>query len=150
MVERRLVVSQLLIRRILEHCLDEKPNEACGILSGRGERVMTAWATQNARQSPTAYEVEVSHQERALVGIRRRKEELLAIYHSHPTAPAYPSGNDIRMAVHWPEALRVIVSLSGNRSVAKAFRIVGNAVEEIPIVTTATPYGDWQDLRQRC
>jgi hypothetical protein len=33
--------------------------------------------------------------------------------------------------------------------VVKAFRIVRNAVEEVPIITTATPDGDWQDLRQR-
>jgi proteasome lid subunit RPN8/RPN11 len=147
MGERQLVISQRLLRHVVEHCLEEKPYEACGILTGRGDRVLTAWGTGNVRRSTTAFEVEVAHQERALAGARQRGESLQAIYHSHPTATAYPSGSDVRLAVHWPEALRVILSLAG-RVTQRAFLIAGSDVTEVPILVVDDAPGEWTDLRQ--
>lgn len=147
MEERQLWISQRLLRHVVEHCLEEKPFEACGILTGRGNRILTAWATENARRSTTAFEVESSHQEQALDGARRRGESLLAIYHSHPTAAAYPSTSDIRMGVHWTEAARVILSLAGKVN-QRAFLIRGNAVREIAFQVDDDARGEWIDLRQ--
>ncbi|HLO02413.1 MAG TPA: M67 family metallopeptidase [Symbiobacteriaceae bacterium] len=147
MEERQLLISQRLLRYVVEHCLEEKPYEACGILTGRGNRILTAWATENARRSTTAFEVEPSHQVQALNGARKRGESLLAIYHSHPTAVAYPSTSDIRMGIHWPEAARVILSLSG-RVTQRAFYIRGNAVREIAFEVDEDVRGEWLDLRQ--
>jgi proteasome lid subunit RPN8/RPN11 len=146
MEERQLLISQRLLRHMVEHCLEEKPYEACGILTGRGDRVLTAWATTNARRSQTAFEVEPSHQELALDGGRRRGETLLAIYHSHPTAAAYPSTSDIRMGVHWPEAARVIISLAG-RVNPRAFLIRGTEVKELSLQVVDDRRGEWIDLR---
>lgn len=147
MEERQLWISQRLLRHVVEHCLEEKPYEACGILTGRGDRILTAWATENARRSTTAFEVESSHQGQALDGARKRGESLLAIYHSHPTALAYPSTSDIRMGIHWPEAARVILSLAG-KVYQRAFFIRGNTVREIPLQVDDDARGEWIDLRQ--
>lgn len=147
MEERQLWISQRLLRHVVEHCLEEKPYEACGIMTGKGNRILTAWATENVRRSATAFEVESSHQEQALEGARRRGESLLAIYHSHPTATAYPSTSDIRMGVHWPEAARVILSLTG-RVNQRAFFIRGNTVEEVALQVDDDARGEWIDLRQ--
>lgn len=147
MGERQLLISQRLLRHVIEHCLEEKPYEACGILTGKGELVLTAWGAENARRSPTAFEVEMDHQSLALTGAAGRGESLLAIYHSHPTATAYPSGSDIRLAVHWPEALRVIISLAGRVS-HRAFLIQEGAVTEVPIRVVDDPVGEWRDLRR--
>lgn len=147
MEERQLWISQRLLRHVVEHCLEEKPFEACGILTGRGGRILTAWATENARHSTTAFEVESSHQEQALDGARKKGESLLAIYHSHPTAVAYPSTSDIRMGIHWPEAARVILSLAG-RVNQRAFLIRGSTVQEIPFQVDDDMRGEWIDLRE--
>lgn len=132
----------------MEHCLEEKPLEACGILTGKGELVLRAYATENARQSPVFYEVDPVHQATVLREMEERGEELLAIYHSHPTTPAEPSGNDIRMAVHWPDVLRVIVSLAGP-TVVRAFLIQKGKVREVPVQTVPDGGGVWEDLRAR-
>jgi len=148
MNQRRLTISNQLLRHILEHCLEEKPLEACGILTGKEDVVLHAYATENARQSPVFYEVEPVHQATVLQEMEERGEKLLAIYHSHPTTAAEPSGNDIRLAVHWPEALRVIVSLAG-AAVVRAFLIQSGKVQEVPIRTVPDGGGVWEDLRAR-
>lgn len=146
MAVRRLVVPQPLLQRILEHCLEEKPFEACGILTGRGDRVTHAYATENLRRSPVFYEVDPAQQRQVLEETAARGEDLVGIYHSHPTTAAEPSVNDIRLAVHWPEAVRVIISLAGPTSI-RAFLIRRGDVETVAIVTPGEASGHWHDLR---
>lgn len=147
MVERHLTISQQLLRSILEHCLEERPNEACGILTGREGRVLNAYATDNARRSPVYFEVDAEQQEQVISQMAMRGEQLVGIYHSHPTATAEPSHNDIRFAVHWPEAFRVIISLAAPTKV-RAFLIKAGSAHEVPVDTPADLIGQWNDLRQ--
>lgn len=148
MPERRLLIGQHLLQMIMEHCLDEKPYEACGILTGRNGQVLHAYATDNAKQSPVYYEVDPDQQERVLREMERRGERLIGIYHSHPTAPAFPSANDIRQAVHYPEAIRLIVSLNGPTSVG-AFLIRHGKVSPVALCSPREAVGAWHDLRER-
>ena len=145
--EESLVISQYLLQKIREHCLEEKPMEACGILTGKDGRVLHAYATASARPSPIYYEVLPEHQERVLRETADRGESLIAIYHSHPTAPAIPSATDIRLAVHYPEALRVIVSLVRGTDV-RAFRIRDGRSRPVDIVALQSPDGAWHNLRE--
>lgn len=147
MTERRLIIGQHLLQRILEHCLEEKPYEACGVLTGRAGKVFHAYATDNAKRSPLFYEVEAGQQERILREMEQRGEELVAIYHSHPTAPALPSLNDVNQAVHYPEAFRVIISLAGPTDV-RAFLIQEGKVRDVIIAIFAHGAGEFHDLRQ--
>jgi len=141
-----LIIGQTLLRQIIEHCLEEKPFEACGVLTGRQGRVLHAYATENAKRSPIFYEVDPRQQEEILAQMAARGEELVAIYHSHPSASAMPSQNDIRLAVHYPEAMRVIVSLVGPSDV-RAFRIREGQVETVSLCSPTDVVGEWHDLR---
>jgi len=146
-VERkRLAIAQHLLQRVLEHCLEEKPIEACGIMTGKDGSVLHAYATENAKRSPVFYEVQPAQQERVLREMAGRGEQLIAIYHSHPTTPAEPSVNDIRLAVHWPHALRVIISLAGPSDM-RAYLIQRGQVEGVPISILHDQPGEWHDLR---
>ncbi|OTA40820.1 MAG: hypothetical protein A6D92_12920 [Symbiobacterium thermophilum] len=144
--QRRLVIGRRLLQQVLEHCLEEKPVEACGILAGKGGRVTCAYAADNARRSTVFYEVDPEQQGEALRRIAERGEELLGIYHSHPKAPAVPSQSDIAQAVHYPDAIRLIVSLDGPTEVG-AFRIADGRVEEVPLQVLERLGGDFCDLR---
>lgn len=144
---RRLVISQQLLQRICEHCLEEKPFEACGILTGLGGQVLHGYATDNARQSPIFYEVDARQQEQVLRAMEERGEELVAIYHSHPTSDAVPSRNDINLAVHYAEAIRLIVSLVGQTRV-RAFLIRNGLAHELSIDAAPGSVGSWHDLRE--
>lgn len=145
MPERRLTIGRRLLQRVLEHCMEEKPLEACGILAGSGDRVSAAYATDNSRQSPITFEIEPSQQEEALRRMAERGEDLVGIYHSHPTAPAVPSANDIAQAVHYPDAIRLIISLNGPADM-KAFLIRDGNVEEVPL-EVVDGAGEYHDLR---
>lgn len=142
----QLFIGKHLLQRMLEHCMDERPNEACGILTGRAGRVLHAYATASSKRSPVFFEVDTEHQHHVLEETERFQDELLAIYHSHPTAPAVPSLNDIQQAVHWPEAIRMIISLSG-RTEVRAYRISHGQVREVQVLQLADQTGEWVDLR---
>jgi proteasome lid subunit RPN8/RPN11 len=144
---RRLIIGRRLLQRIVEHCLEEAPLEACGILTGRNGEVRHAYATENARRSPVFYEVDPAQQEAVLRAMEARGEELVGIYHSHPTTPAQPSANDIRMAVHYPEAVRVIISLAGPTDI-RAFSIRDGVAHPVAIVHPREEMGQWHDLRR--
>lgn len=147
MALRPLAIGRHLVQQIIEHCRDEKPYEACGILTGRGSQVLHAYATDNIRRSPIYYEVDPEQQEYVLRTMEEQGEELVAIYHSHPTAAAVPSVNDIRLAVHYPKAIRVIISLAGGPADMKAFLIVDGAVQNVPLEFLQEAPGAWCDLR---
>ncbi len=144
--ERRLIIGRRLLQRVLEHCLEEKPLEACGILAGREGVVTSVFATDNARRSPVFYEVDPEQQEEALRQIAERGEELLGIYHSHPRAPAVPSQNDIEQAVHYPDAVRLIISLNGPTDVG-AFLIASGQAVKVPLQIMEGLEGQFHDLR---
>lgn len=140
------MIPQHLLQRIIEHCLEEKPIEACGILTGRGGRVFRAYATDNCRRSPAFYEVDRAQQKLVLQWAAQQGEEVVAIYHSHPTSPAVPSRTDIRLAVHYPDAYRVIVSLQGPTDV-RAFLIRYGKVQNVRLSAPVDAGGEWYDLR---
>jgi proteasome lid subunit RPN8/RPN11 len=63
-----------------------------------------------------------------------RSREIVAIYHSHVDAPAYPSPIDVEMA-YYPDAITLIVSLADKRNpVLGAFRIREGRIEEADII----------------
>jgi len=56
--------------------------------------------------------------------MRERREELLAIYHSHPgSAEPTPSETDVRLA-YYPQAIYFIIGLAGPQPVMRAFSIL--------------------------
>jgi proteasome lid subunit RPN8/RPN11 len=130
------------LHRIIGHCLAGLPDEACGILAGRGGRVERVYLMGNARPSPVSYEMDPAEQFRVLKEIREAGLGIAGIFHSHPAGPAYPSSVDVEKA-YWPDTLYpnypgsvyVIVSLLDRaKPVIKAFSIAGGAVSEVPLV----------------
>lgn len=130
---------------MVEHCKEEKPLEACGILCGERNRVAGGYPMSNVQRSPVRYLMDPEEQYRVMGEIWAAKEELVAIYHSHPTARAYPSTTDVNLA-YYPEAFYLIVSLKDSRPEVRAFRIIDAHVKEVTITLVDGP-GEWRDLR---
>ncbi len=129
----RVVIEKSDLRAMIEHCLNEVPKEACGILAGRRGRVERVIPVANIAEDPERhYWMDEASQFEAFRAMRRDGRELVGIFHSHPATEAYPSATDMELALY-PDAAYVIVSLKDG-AVARAFRIVEGKVAEIELV----------------
>lgn len=118
---------------MVAHALEERPNEACGLLAGQPGEVMRGFRARNREQSPVRYEIEPADLLRIFREIDDQELEHVGIYHSHTHTQAYPSPTDIRLAFY-PDALYVLVSLVDEGApVVRAFWIRDGEITEEPI-----------------
>jgi len=123
-------IPQTIIDEMLAHAREGYPNEVCGLIAGKNGLVSRIFRTTNIDESSISYMMEPAEQFRAFKEMRVEGLELLAIYHSHPTSPAYPSQTDVRLA-YYPEAAYLIVSLQNVGAPAiKGFRILDGKITE--------------------
>jgi proteasome lid subunit RPN8/RPN11 len=126
-------IPEKTLVEMIAHAQEEAPTEACGILAGKGGRVLKLYRARNADHSPVSYRLYPEEQYRIFQDIEARAWELLGIYHSHPSTPAIPSDVDEKEA-RYPEASYVLISLKDPDDLQiKAFRIAngGFAAEDI-------------------
>lgn len=145
--QRKLYIPELLYRKMVNHCREERPLEACGLLTGVGDQVVAAYATDNEYRSPVLYKVDDRQLLKVVGEAHNQKQEIVAIYHSHIRSAPIPSQTDIKQAT-WPEAFYLIVSLAHRMPQVRAWRIVDQQVTEHPVVIQRGTSGDWHDLRQ--
>ena len=115
-----ITIPASIAAEIHDQAVDEAPNEACGYLSGVDGRANLRIPLTNVDSSPVHFSFSPKEQFDALKKSRERGEELLAVYHSHPTSPAWMSQEDIRLA-HDPNMIFAIHSLESGET--KAFRV---------------------------
>lgn len=139
-----LLLSEDQYRRVVAHCYDGLPDEACGLLGGtldeRGEPtgVVTAvYPCTNADASARTYTVDSRDLLHAMRDAEGRGEDLVGVWHSHTHSDAYPSDTDVRQAFepHW---MYVLVSLKRAEPVLRSYRIRDGAVRECETALAAS------------
>jgi proteasome lid subunit RPN8/RPN11 len=128
-----VVIPAAMRDEIVAHARAGLPNEACGIIAGQGDRAERFFPAQPDEPSPYYYRIESRDQIRIMNEIDDAGLDLIGIYHSHVSSPAYPSRTDAEQAF-WPDATYVIVSLAGGGAELKGYRIADMAVSEEPLV----------------
>lgn len=131
-----LIIPKEIAEKIIQHAIDDNPNECCGILAGTGDRVIGQWRITNAEASPYRYRMDPKEFLEVNNAIDEAEWEILAFYHSHTRTEAYPSDTDVRLArlVDWPEAYYLLVSLrSPENPVTRGFSITDQEVNEIAL-----------------
>ncbi|MDP4201183.1 MAG: M67 family metallopeptidase [Bacteroidota bacterium] len=128
-------IPQYIVKAIIEQAHNELPNEACGLLVGREENVEKRFALSNIDHSPEHFSFDPTEQFNVLRNARKEGLQIIANYHSHPSTPARPSQEDIRLAYD-PNILYLILSLSEEWPVLKAFRIQNGESAEVEINVT--------------
>lgn len=145
---KQLVITRAHYDEIIAHALAEAPNEVCGLLSGRDGIADAVWRGRNVAANPRLdYELEPQMVLKQLE-FAEQGTEMVAIYHSHPESPAYPSAIDALRA-YYPDSIYVICSLMAGRPSLAAFRIVQGAVEPAALPADATRVRGRSDLRMR-
>jgi proteasome lid subunit RPN8/RPN11 len=125
----RPIVNELL------HLAQRAPEEeVCGLISGDASGFKHCYSVANvARDKARLFELAPQGQIDAMREMRERGEELLAIYHSHPHAPALPSLTDIQQH-EYPGVLYLIVSLDTQGVLElRGFRLRGQQVQEVAV-----------------
>ncbi len=128
----RLQIPKNLFEEIISHCTDTYPNEACGILAGKGSEALKIYKMANIEKSPVSYEFDSREHIKAIRDMRENNHTMLAIFHSHPSSPAYPSAKDMNLAFY-EDCIYVIVSLIEKQPVVKGFLIREGDIKEVGI-----------------
>lgn len=145
--ERHLIMFILkseFVQQIINQCVKELPNEACGILAGTEEfingkenqTVKKVYEMTNAEKSPSFFFMDAGEQLRVMKEIRASGLKMIGIYHSHVASQAYPSAHDVELALY-PDASYVIVSLKDRDNPGvRSFKIIEGKIteEEVKII----------------
>ena len=121
---------------IIEHCLDGRPEEACGLLGGTVDgddaEATVCYPGRNLAASATLYELDPKDHLLADRDAEQRGLELIGVFHSHTHTEAYPSPTDVARAPD-PFWHYVLVSLRDDEPVVRSFRIRDERITEEPL-----------------
>ncbi len=127
-----MVIPAAMRDEIVAHARAGLPNEACGIIAGRDGTAERFFPAMPDEPSPFYYRIEARDQIRIMNEIDDAGLDLIGIYHSHTSSPAFPSRTDAEQAF-WPDATYVIVSLANSEPDVRGYRIADMDVTEEPI-----------------
>ena len=126
----RKITNQLL------HLAQISPDfEICGLIGSKNGLPTHCYPIKNSAEFPQQrFLLDARQQISAMAKIRELGEELFAIYHSHPSAPAIPSSADLELAAY-PDALYLIISLNTKGVLEmRGFKIDRKTALEIPLI----------------
>jgi proteasome lid subunit RPN8/RPN11 len=95
-----LVIPAAIWRKMRRHARRNAPLEACGLLAGKDGQVSLSQGVRNDERSPVRFQMNPKEQLKAFNHFEDMGLDLLAIYHSHPSGPTYPSPIDIQQAAY--------------------------------------------------
>ena len=113
---------------LVAHSEREAPNEACGLVllrEGRAERYEPG---RNAAASPYRFELEFDDPE---IWFAEDQGYELAVFHSHISAPAYPSRTDVENIGLWAGKPYLVYSIQ--KDDLAAFRIEDGQIQSLPL-----------------
>lgn len=130
----KIQLSREIVSRLLHFAQQSPEFEICGLIGSKNNLPSNFYPIDNAAEDPkTQFLFDTKQQIAAFKKMRSNKETLWAIYHSHPTATAYPSKMDLNMATY-ENVLYFIISLNIKGVLElRAFRIHNKNVSELKI-----------------
>ena len=123
----RKLTNQLL------HLAQNSPNtEICGLIGSKNGKPKSCYPVANIAEQPqNRFLLDPKQQISVMKTMREIGEDLFAVFHSHPSAPAEPSSLDLEQAAY-DEALYLIISLNTKGVLEmRGFRIDRKKANEI-------------------
>ena len=121
---------------IVEHGMEEFPNEACGLIAAKEGHPIKVFPMRNADASPVSYRLDPKEQLQVFNEIDDEGWELHGIYHTHTHSEAFPSETD-RSQAFYPESKYLLLSLQDrDNPVLRAFEIKDGDVAEEQVKIT--------------
>lgn len=132
MKQEQIQITRKLANQLL-HLAQMSPDfEVCGLIGSKNGIPTSCYPIKNIAEQPQQrFLLDPSQQITAMTTMRESGEELFAIYHSHPTAPATPSATDLQLA-SYSEALYLIISLNTKGILEiRGFKIARQSAQEV-------------------
>jgi len=121
-----LILKKEDYEKMLKHCQDGLPNEACGLIAGRVEgdtkTVEKVYLLINMDESREHFTMDPREQLAAVKDVRKNGLELLGNFHSHPESPSRPSEED-KLLAYDSASEYLILSLMEEEPALNAFHI---------------------------
>lgn len=135
MSSEAVIIPRKIANQLLHAAQMEPEREVCGLLGAHEGVISQCYPVQNCDEHPERrFRLDARQQIDALRAMRERGEQLFAIYHSHPSAPAEPSSADLKKA-SYPEALHLIISLNTKGVLEmRGFRLNPPQIHEVDLV----------------
>jgi len=89
-----LLLSTGHFQQMLQHVRTCLPEEACGLIGGFQNRASLIFPVENEFHSPSRFRMKAEEQLSVFLTLEENELDLIGIYHSHPTGPAFPSQTD--------------------------------------------------------
>ena len=127
-----LRLSHSAYAAMVGHAYDGLPDEACGLLGGRGDRIDVFVPCENEDRSSRTFTIGKQGWDAADATLLPLGLEVVGVMHSHTHTDAYPSPTDVDKAgnpllAHWHW---IIVSLRDDAPVLRSYRVVDGVISE--------------------
>ena len=97
-LQKNLILSKNHVDILKKHAKKNEPNESCAILFGKNEKeqfsIDEVFLTESMEPSPINFTISNDELIKAYAESEKKKLEVIAIFHSHPSSAAYPSSTD--------------------------------------------------------
>ncbi|MCC2250671.1 Mov34/MPN/PAD-1 family protein [Virgibacillus sp. AGTR] len=126
---KQIIIPLSIHNQMVEHGVSTLPYEACGLLAGNQTNVQSIWQLKNECKSDRRFFVSKHNVERTLNRINEEKQDVLAIYHSHPFTAPIPSTLDM---INHPDTdiKMIIISFKRGSPTVRWYRIRDTNYEE--------------------
>ncbi len=129
-----LKIDKSQLQLMIDHALERYPYECCGIIAGEGAFARQIIPVRSDIVSSSKYSMNNNELKNVLYKLDEVSLDMIAVYHSHPIAHAYPSDADIAKAV-FREIDYIIISLLDRQApVVKCFKIIDGNVTAVELV----------------
>ena len=105
MKSEEILIPRKIANQLLHFAQISPETEVCGLIGSQKDHPVSCYPIANTSSTPeNRFEMDSRQHIAAMSKMRDHNEDLFAIYHSHPAAPAVPSKTDLDRATY-PEAL---------------------------------------------
>ena len=125
----KITIKESDYKKILEHALKERPNEACGLIGGNDEDdvrvIKEVYLLTNIDHTNEHFSIDPREQLSAIKDMRSKGYKPLGNWHSHPESPSRPSEEDKRFANDSSASYLILSLEKENEPVLNAFHVEG-------------------------
>ena len=132
----KITIRQSDFDKILEHALNVRPEEACGLIAGEdGEdgirRISKVYILTNTDHTNEHFTIDPKEQLAAIKDMRADGIKPLGNWHSHPESPSRPSEEDKKLANDSKASYLILSLMEEGKPVLNAFHIESQNGEKI-------------------